>query len=108
MKPDLMQLSVAIPFPGTKFHKWASDNGFLLVDDLEQSLDEGGVQKPNISYPEFNSEDIKQYVNKGMKQYYLNPAYVPIVIKSLFRKTGLYEMRRVAKSARAFLRYVMK
>lgn len=108
LKPDLMQLSAATPIPGTEFHKWARDNGFLLVDDLEQSLDEAGIQKPVISYPDFTSEDIERYINKGLKQYYLNPSYVPIMIKSLSRKNGLSEMRRMARSTKAFLRYVLR
>ena len=108
LKPDLMQLSVATPIPGTEFYQWARDNGFLLIDDLEQSLDEDGNQKPVISYPELNSEDISRYINKGLKQYYLNPSYVPIAVKRLLRKNGLSEMRSTAKAAKAFLRYAVK
>ncbi len=108
LKPELIQFSVATPIPGTEFYKWARDNGFLLVNDLEQSLDAKGYQRPIISYPEFTSGEIESYVEKGLKQYYLSLSYVPIVMKGFLRKNGLSEMRRMARSAKTFLRYVMK
>ncbi len=33
LAPDSLQLSYATPFPGTRYHKYARENGFLLTDD---------------------------------------------------------------------------
>jgi len=33
VKPDILQVAVASPFPGTEFYVWCRDNGYLLTDD---------------------------------------------------------------------------
>lgn len=48
IKPNVVQFSVATPLPGTEFHSYVKENGFLLVDDLEESLDKDGFQKCSI------------------------------------------------------------
>ncbi len=40
LSPDSLQLSFATPFPGTRFHAWAKDKGYLLATDHE--LYDGG------------------------------------------------------------------
>lgn len=106
IKPDLLQVAVATPIPGTEFYDYVKENGFLLVDDLEESLDSWGAQKCIISYPEFTKEDIENYVDRALKEYYLSPSYIPIAMKNILRKNGLHELKVMVKSAKVFLRYV--
>jgi len=106
IKPDLVQFAVATPIPGTAFYNWCKDNNYLLVDDLEESLDEEGFQKCIISYPEFTKENIENYVDKALKEYYLSPSYIPVAIKNIFRKNGLHELKGMLMSAKVFLKYI--
>jgi radical SAM superfamily enzyme YgiQ (UPF0313 family) len=106
IRPNIVQFSVATPLPGTEFYSLVKDNGFLLVDDLEKSLDKNGFQKCIISYPNFTKEDIENYVNKGLKEYYLSPSYVPMAIKNVARKNGVDELVGMLKSAKMFIRYI--
>ena len=62
IKPNILQVAIATPIPGTDFHKWAKENNYLLVDDLEESIDQNGFQKCIISYPEFTKQDIEKHV----------------------------------------------
>ena len=39
IKPDILQVAVATPIPGTKFYKYCKDSEYLLSDNLENSLD---------------------------------------------------------------------
>jgi len=108
IKPDLLQVAVATPIPGTEFYDYVKENGFLLVEDLEESLDEEGFQKCIISYPEFTKEDIENYVDRALKEYYLNPSYIPIAMKNILRRNGLHELKGMVKSANIFLKYVRR
>lgn len=106
IKPNIVQFSVATPIPGTEFHDIASKNGYLLVDDIEKSLDSEGFQKCIISYPDFTKEDIEYYVDKALKSYYLTPAYVPVALSNIMRKDGVHELKNMVTSAKGFFKYL--
>ena len=108
VKPNIVQFAVATPIPGTEFYEWVKENGFMLVDDLEESLDEGGFQKCIVSYPNFTMEDIEDYVDKALKEYYLSPSFIPIAMGNILRKNGLHELKGMIKSAKVFLKYMVR
>jgi len=107
-KPDILQVSVASPFPGTEFYEWCKENGYLLINDPNEYLDEQGHQKAIISYPNLSSEEITKAVDELLKEYYLSPRYVPVALRQVLRRHGLDEMRRLLYSAKMFLRYIRK
>ncbi|MFC1944244.1 B12-binding domain-containing radical SAM protein [Chloroflexota bacterium] len=106
LKPNILQVAVATPIPGTEFYDWVKNNGFLLTDDMEKSIDAQGYQNCMLSYPEFSKEDIDKHVDKTLKGYYLSPSYVPIALSNIFRKNGLQELKLIMKSAKGFLKYL--
>jgi len=106
LKPNIVQFAVATPIPGTEFYNYVKENNYLLVDDLEESLDEEGFQKCIVSYPKFTKEDIENYVDKALKEYYLSPSYIPIAMKNILRKNGLYELKGMIMSAKVFMKYL--
>jgi len=106
IKPNIVQFAVATPIPGTEFYDYVKENGFLLVEDLEESLDEEGFQKCIISYPEFTKEDIEEYVNRALKEYYLSLSFIPIAMKNVLRKNGLHELKGMIMSAKVFMKYL--
>jgi radical SAM superfamily enzyme YgiQ (UPF0313 family) len=105
IKPELLQVSVASPFPGTEFYRWAKENGYLLTDDPNEYLDEQGHQKSIISYPLLSSKDITYFVDKILKKYYITPKYLPLALSQIFRKNGIKEFKRIYSSSKAFLGY---
>ena len=106
LKPHLLQVSVASPFPGTEFYEWCRGNGYLLTDDPNEYLDEQGHQKAIISYPELTNEEMVKEVDKILKGYYMSLNYVPLALRQVFRKHGFDEMRRLWYSTRIFLGYI--
>lgn len=108
VKPDILQVSVASPFPGTEFYEWARTNGYLLTDDPNEYLDDQGHQKSIISYPSLSAEEITKTVDEILKSYYISMEYVPIALRQVIRRHGLQEMRRLWYSARMFARYVSR
>ncbi|HJH25457.1 MAG TPA: B12-binding domain-containing radical SAM protein [Methanophagales archaeon] len=108
LKPNIVQFAVATPIPGTEFYDWVKERGFLLVDDLEKSLDEEGFQKCIVSYPDFTKEDIENYVDRALKEYYLSASFIPVAMKNILRKNGLHELKVMIKSAKVFLGYIRR
>lgn len=103
VKPDILQVSVATPFPGTELYQWAKTNGYLLTDDPNEYLDEQGHQKSIMSYPQLTAGDIARTADNILKEYYLSVKYVPIALRQLFRRNGIQEMSRLWHSARIFI-----
>lgn len=106
VRPDLLQVSVASPFPGTEFYEWCRENGYLLTDDPNEYLDEQGHQKAIISYPWLSSEEITRAVDAILKDYYMTPGYIPLALNQVFRRHGFEEAKRLWYSARMFMKYV--
>jgi anaerobic magnesium-protoporphyrin IX monomethyl ester cyclase len=104
-KPELLQVAVASPFPGTEFYTWCKTNGYLTTDDPTEYLDEQGHQKAIISYPLLSNEEITSAVDKLLKQYYLSPRYVPRAVRQILRRNGLAEAKRLWHSTKMFLEY---
>lgn len=108
IKPDIIQIAVATPIPGTAFYDYVKKNGYLLIDDMSESIDKNGYQKCIVSYPGFSNDDIEFWVNKILKEFYLNPLYLGIFINSVIRGGGLAHMKCVLKSGIEFLQYIRR
>lgn len=108
LKPNLLQVAVAMPIPGTQFYNWAKENNFLLTENMEEAIDEQGYQKCIISYPDFPAAEIEKYVDKALKEYYLRPGYIPIAFSNILRRNGMHELRTMLRSAGHFFRYLQR
>ena len=108
IKPDILQVSVATPFPGTEFYEWCRKNGYLVTDDPNEYLDEQGHQKSIVSYPWLPAGEIERSVDEILRDYYLSTSYIPVALKQIFRKNCINEFSRLLRSAKAFIKYVYR
>jgi radical SAM superfamily enzyme YgiQ (UPF0313 family) len=106
VKPDILQVSVASPFPGTEFYDWCRENGYLLVSNPNDYLDEQGHQNAIISYPNLSNEEMVKEVDGILRDYYVSIKYVPLALRQVLRKHGLDEMKRLWYSMRMFMGYI--
>lgn len=106
LKPNILQVAVATPLPGTEFYQFVKSNGYMTVDDLGDSIDENGFQQCIVSYPNFTKKDIEFYVDKLLKDYYINPLFIPVAVSNICRKNGIHELESMLKSAKVFFRYM--
>ena len=106
LRPDILQVAVASPFPGTEFYSWCKTNGYLLTDDPNEYLDEAGHQKAIISYPNLSNEEMVNQTNIILREYYLSLRYIPLVMKQVIRRNSFAEVRRIWFSAKMFLGYI--
>lgn len=105
-KPEVLQVAVASPFPGTEFYEYCKNYNCLLTNDPNEYLDENGHQKAIISYTELTNEEMVKEVNSLLKNYYLSPSYVPLALNQILRKNGCQELKRLWYSAKMFLGYI--
>ncbi|MHB8163133.1 MAG: B12-binding domain-containing radical SAM protein [Methanoregula sp.] len=108
ISPDLLQIAVATPMPGTDFYRICKENNYLLTSDMMDSLDKDGFQKCIISYPGLTNMDIEKFVNRGLKEYYLNPSYAIITMKAIIGKNGIEELKNIIRSLDVFFKYLIK
>lgn len=106
VKPDIIQVAVASPFPGTEFYDWCKGNGYLITDDPNQYLDDEGHQKAIISYPALSNVEMVHRANRILREYYLSPGYVPLALRQILRRNSFAEMKRLWYSAKMFLGYL--
>lgn len=108
IKPDILQVAVATPMPGTEFYNYCKDEEYILATDMVESLDPSGFQRCIISYPDLNSNEITFYVEKALKDYYINLSYLPITMKNVLGPNGFYELKTLLISAKMYLNYLRK
>ncbi|MCS7138834.1 MAG: radical SAM protein [Crenarchaeota archaeon] len=108
IKPDQLQVSIVSPFPGTELYEWYKKNGYLLTNNLDEYLDGEGHQKSIVSYPWLSAEEITRVVDDLLREYYLSFNYIPVVLRQVFRRKGLCELKRLLRSARMFLNYIWR
>lgn len=108
IRPDVLQVAVATPIPGTEFYDYVRDNGYLQIRDMKESIDENGYQKCIISYPQFTHSDIEKWVNRILKEYYLSPRYFLTFIQGTIRGGGLEHVKSVMRAATNFVRYILE
>jgi anaerobic magnesium-protoporphyrin IX monomethyl ester cyclase len=106
IKPDVVQLSIATPFPGTDFYNYLRDHSYLKIENVDNYLDEKGNQRCIIDYPWLKSYEIEQLVDQALKQYYFSLSYVPTFLRQMTRKNRLEETRRIVKAAISLTKYM--
>jgi radical SAM superfamily enzyme YgiQ (UPF0313 family) len=105
VKPDMLQIAVATPIPGTEFYQWISENGFLVESDSSKTIDEHGFQRCVISYPDLSSDDLVRNVESALKEYYFSASFARIAMRNILGRDGLWELTGLLKSARTFLKH---
>jgi len=108
IKPEILQVSLATPFPGTEFYNICKNNKYLLTEDIDKYLDKYGHQKPIVFYPELSAQEISDEVDKILKEYYMSVGYIPLVLRQIFRKNGFEEARRIVKQIIPFIKYIRR
>jgi len=101
IRPDLLQISIATPYPNTEFYDYVVSNGFLLE---EEYLDRDGYQNCVISYPGLTAKEIQDAVDETLKSYYLSYGFVKRALRQILRKNGTEEFKRIYRSGRSFWR----
>jgi len=107
-KPDLIQISVAIPYPGTRFYQEAKEKGWLISED-PSFFDATG--KSPVSYPDYSAEKIQEMFALGWKMWYRQvltkqPKTLYFFVSSEIKRNGFFNTAK--KSFFYFLKLLQR
>lgn len=102
---DTVQFSGLCPYPGTPLYRWAKEKGYLIPKDWTEWVSETYEQCTLLSYPDFPSEKIDYYIDKGLKEFYLRPSQM---FKMLLNIRSFADVRRKLFGLKNFLDYFKK
>ncbi len=102
---DTMQITGIATYPGTTLYKWAKDNHYIQAKDWIDWLTPEGEQRTLVSYPQFSAQDINDYVDIGLREFYLRPKQIWRMIITIH---SLGDFLRKVYGFTAFLDYFWK
>lgn len=76
LSPATMQVSIALPLPGTEFYSWLKTEGYLRTEDYARFLTPDGAQNVMMDYPGLSGEEMKKAMHRMVVRYYLRPTYI--------------------------------
>lgn len=99
---DTIQITGVATYPGTSIYKWAKENGYLRADDWREWLNAQKEQRTLLDYPQFSSRTIDEYIDRGLKEFYLRPKQMWNMLISI-RSMG--DFLRKLHGLKAFIHY---
>ena len=102
---DTIQITGVATYPGTSLYRWAKENSFIRANDWREWLNAEKEQRTLLSYPQFSSQDIDEYIDKGLKEFYLRPKQMWKMFISI-RTLG--DFLRKPHGFKAFVDYFVK
>jgi radical SAM superfamily enzyme YgiQ (UPF0313 family) len=73
LRLDTIQFSGICTYPGTELYEWVKKEGYLVPRDWAGWVDGHFEQTTLINYPRLTSEDINNFIDIGLKEFYLRP-----------------------------------
>lgn len=105
MPLDTIQITGVASYPGTAIYRWAKENDYLLAHDWREWLTAEKEQRTLLNYPQLSYQEIDQYIDKGLKEFYLRPKQMWQMLISI-RSIG--DLLRKVHGFKAFVDYFFK
>ncbi|MEA3357277.1 MAG: radical SAM protein, partial [Patescibacteria group bacterium] len=102
---DTIQISGIAVYPGTELYDWAKKHDYIKAKDWTDWVDENHEQVTLLSYPQMSKSMIDFYIDKGLKEFYLQPKQI---VKMLFAIRSWDDIRRKLYGLIHFLDYFKK
>jgi hopanoid biosynthesis associated radical SAM protein HpnJ len=93
INPHTIQVSLAAPYPGTRLHEQALENGWIPLNRAINLVNEKGVQLAAISYPHLSSEEIYHGVELFYKSFYFRPAKIWEIVSEMLHSWDMTKRR---------------
>jgi radical SAM superfamily enzyme YgiQ (UPF0313 family) len=93
INPHTIQVSLAAPYPGTRLHQQALENGWIAPHQTINLVNEQGVQLAAISYPHLSSEQIYHGVERFYKSFYFRPAKIWEIVSEMLHSWDMTKRR---------------
>lgn len=99
---DTIQVSIAMPFPGTELYRYFQKKGQLKNLPL---INSSGYQAPTVSYPHLSTTQIQKEVERFHLKYYFRPSFILKTIKRAL--TSSSETKRIIISFWEYAKYLL-
>jgi len=83
-------------------YKWAKEHDYLLANDWREWLTAAKEQRTLLSYPQLTNHEIDEFIDKGLKEFYLRPKQIFMMLISI-RSAG--DFLRKLHGLKAFIEY---
>jgi hopanoid biosynthesis associated radical SAM protein HpnJ len=93
INPHTIQVSLAAPYPGTRLHQQALENGWIPQNKVINLVNDKGVQLATISYPHLSSEEIYHGVERFYKSFYFRPAKIWEIVSEMLHSWDMTKRR---------------
>lgn len=106
LNPDTVQFYPIMVYPGTEAFDWYQANDYLTTRNYSNWLTSDGMHNTVIQLPGLKPQDLVQWCDDARRAFYLRPGYILSKLGQVL--TNPYELKRKMKSARTFMRYLIK
>lgn len=102
---DTAQFSGICVYPGTEMYDWAKEKGYLVPADWRQWVNKNYEQATVLNYPWLGKEEIDEFIDTGLKEFYLRPRQICKMVLNIKNPSDL---RRKVFGFRSFFDYLRK
>ena len=102
---DTIQITGVAAYPGTTLYKWAKENNYLIPGDWRDWLTSQKEQRTLLTYPQLSSKEIDEFIDVGLKEFYLRPRQMWRMFISI---RNLGDLLRKLHGFKAFIDYFLK
>ncbi|QWR78566.1 B12-binding domain-containing radical SAM protein [Candidatus Magnetomonas plexicatena] len=106
LNPDTVQFYPMMIYPGTEAFKWFDERGYISTDDFSKWLTPGGLHNTVIRTESLTSAELVRFCDNARRKFYLRPDYMFYKLRQVLNDPE--ERKRTVKSARTFLKYLIK
>ncbi len=106
LSPDTVQFYPIMVYPGTAAYRWYQERGLITTRDFSQWITPAGLHNTVVRTEALTAEDLVRFCDHARREFYLRPGYVWYKLKQSLKDPA--EMKRTVKSARTFLKYLIK
>lgn len=106
LNPDTVQFYPVMVYPGTEAYEWYQNRGLIVTDDFSRWLTPTGLHSTVIKTDDLSPEDLVSFCDRARRAFYLRPSYLIYKTGQLIRYPQ--EVRRTIKSAKAFIRHLIR
>jgi len=104
INPHTIQVSLAAPYPGTRLHRQALENGWIPDGKTIDLVNDSGVQLAALSYPHLSREEIYHGLEQFYRSFYFRPAKIWEIVSEMLHSWDM--TRRRLREGVEFFRFL--
>jgi len=106
LNPDTVQFYPIMVYPGTEAYDWYKQRGLIITDDFSRWITPAGLHNTVVRTEELSPEDLVRFCDRARREFYLRPRYLLYKMRQTLMDPA--ERKRNLKSARTFLKYLVR